>query len=223
MFENKVQLAKKSRNIRNIVISLIIGVTVGITIDYSILNLLVSPDFQTAHSTQDEISIPSKIIPEESRAIVMPSSKIDTCFTPPSGCSKVITEIIDKASISIYVQAYGFTDVDIADSLIAAHKRGVQVKILLDKSNLYSKYSKLAKIKSAGIDVLIDNVPGIAHNKVMIIDEYIVITGSFNFSKNADYKNAENVIIINDPIIARQYLQNWLSRERVNNNLTKQD
>ncbi|CEO17526.1 Phospholipase D precursor [Rickettsia monacensis] len=223
MFENKVKLAKKSRNIHNIVISLIIGITLGITIDHSILNLLVSPDVQTAHSTQNEMSIPSKIIPEESRAIVMPSSKIDTCFTPPSGCSKVITAIIDKASTSIYVQAYGFTDVDIADSLIAAHKRGVQVKILLDKSNLYSKYSKLAKIKSAGIDVLIDNVPGIAHNKVMIIDEYTVITGSFNFSKNADYKNAENVIIINDPIVARQYLQNWLSREHVNNNLTKQD
>ncbi|XVN44230.1 MAG: phospholipase D family protein [Rickettsia hoogstraalii] len=208
------KLAKKSRNIRNIVISLIIGVTVGITIDHSIiLNLLVSPDVQTAHSTPDEIGIPSKIIPEDSQAMLMPSIKIDTCFTPPSGCSKVITAIIDKASTSIYVQAYGFTDVDIADSLIAAHKRGVQVKILLDKSNLYSKYSKLSKIKSVGIDVLIDNVPGIAHNKVMIIDKYTVITGSFNFSKNADYKNAENVIIINDPIVARQYLQNWLSRE----------
>ncbi|MCZ6901854.1 MAG: phospholipase D family protein [Rickettsia endosymbiont of Ixodes persulcatus] len=223
MFENKVKLAKKSRNIRNIVISLIIGITVGITIDHSILNLLVSPNVQTTHSTQDEMSIPSKIIPADSQAIVMPSSKIDTCFTPPSGCSKVITAIIDKASTSIYVQAYGFTDIDIANSLIAAHKRGVQVKILLDKSNLYSKYSKLSKIKSAGIDVLIDNIPGIAHNKVMIIDEYTVITGSFNFSKNADYKNAENVIIINDPIIARQYLQNWLSREHVNNNLTNQD
>ncbi|WP_103896864.1 phospholipase D family nuclease [Rickettsia fournieri] len=223
MFENKVKLAKKSRNIRNIVISLIIGITVGITIDHSILNLLVSPNVQTTHSTQDEMSIPNKIIPEDSQAIVMPSSKIDTCFTPPSGCSKVITAIIDKASTSIYVQAYGFTDIDIANSLIAAHKRGVQVKILLDKSNLYSKYSKLSKIKSAGIDVLIDNVPGIAHNKVMIIDEYVVITGSFNFSKNADYKNAENVIIINDPIVARQYLQNWLSREHVNNNLTNQD
>ncbi|XVN40794.1 MAG: phospholipase D family protein [Rickettsia endosymbiont of Argas persicus] len=223
MFENKKKLAKKSRNIRNIVISLIIGVTVGITIDHSILNLLVSPDVQTAHSTPDETGIPSKIIPEDSQAILMPSIKIDTCFTPPSGCSKVITAIIDKASTSIYVQAYGFTDVDIADSLIAAHKRGVQVKILLDKSNLYSKYSKLSKIKSVGIDVLIDNVPGIAHNKVMIIDEYTVITGSFNFSKSADYKNAENVIIINDPIVARQYLQNWLSREHVNNNLTNQD
>ncbi|CAN7950612.1 phospholipase D family protein [Rickettsia endosymbiont of Ixodes pacificus] len=223
MFENKVKLAKKSRDIRNIVILLIIGVTVGITIDHTILNLLVSPDIQTAHSTQNEISIPSKIIPEDAQAILMPSSKIDTCFTPPSGCSKVITAIIDKASSSIYVQAYGFTDVDIADSLIAAHKRGVQVKILLDKSNLYSKYSKLSKIKSAGIDVLIDKVPGIAHNKVMIIDEYTVITGSFNFSKNADYKNAENIIIINDPIVARQYLQNWLSREHVNNNLTNQD
>ncbi|EEC02081.1 MULTISPECIES: phospholipase D family nuclease [spotted fever group] len=223
MFANKVKLAKKSRNIRNIVISLIIGVTVGITIDHTILNLLVSPDVQTAHSTKNEISIPSKIIQEDAQAILMPSSKIDTCFTPPSGCSKVITAIIDKASSSIYVQAYGFTDVDIADSLIAAHKRGVKVKILLDKSNLYSKYSKLAKIKSAGIDVLIDNVPGIAHNKVMIIDEYTVITGSFNFSKNADYKNAENIIIINDPIVSGQYLQNWLSREHVNNNLTNQD
>ncbi|MCZ6920195.1 MAG: phospholipase D family protein, partial [Rickettsia endosymbiont of Ixodes persulcatus] len=56
MFENKVKLAKKSRNIRNIVISLIIGITVGITIDHSILNLLVSPNVQTTHLILSRVS-----------------------------------------------------------------------------------------------------------------------------------------------------------------------
>ncbi|AIL65868.1 Phospholipase D precursor [Rickettsiales bacterium Ac37b] len=185
---SKRKLAYRSK-VRNITFSLIVGIMIGI----AACNPL--PSFTHNNTISQPIRIP-------------------TCFTPPSGCSKVIIETINKATKSIYVQAYGFTDVGIADSLISAYNRGVKVAILLDKSNLYSKYSQMPKVKEAGIDVSIDYVPGIAHNKVMIIDQHTVITGSFNFSKNADLKNAENVIIINDSAVAKQYFQNWLSRKQ---------
>ena len=78
--------------------------------------------------------------------------------------------------------SYGMTSPTIADALIKAHERGVKVRILLDKSNLKDKWSKRSVLVDSGIDVGIDEVSGIAHNKVMIIDEETVITGSYNLT-----------------------------------------
>lgn len=143
------------------------------------------------------------------------ASKLDVCFTPPSGCSEKIIEQINKSEISIYVQAYGFTSRKIADSLINAHLRGVKVQVILDKSNMSKKgYSKLMDLKEVGVDISLDIVPGIAHNKVMIIDEKKVITGSFNFTEAADKRNSENVIIIEDKETVKQYLNNWYNRKK---------
>ena len=146
---------------------------------------------------------------------VLPEN-IELCFTPPSGCAAVIVKAISKARESIYVQAYGMTSPAIVEALIKAQSKGVKVRILLDKSNLKDKWSKMGALLEADIDVGIDKVSGIAHNKVMILDKRIVITGSFNFTRSADSRNAENVIIIDDSVVAKQYLQNWLSR-RVKN------
>lgn len=143
------------------------------------------------------------------------ASKLDVCFTPPSGCSEKIIEEINSSKASIYVQAYGFTSKTIADSLIKAHLRGVKVQVILDRSNMSKKgYSKLMDLKEAGIDISLDIVPGIAHNKVMIIDEKKVITGSFNFTEAADKRNSENVIIIEDKETVKQYLNNWYNRKK---------
>lgn len=68
-------------------------------------------------------------------------------------------------------------------------------------------------LKRNGISVKIDWVPGIAHNKVIIMDGTSIITGSFNFTKAAQNRNAENVVLINDPKIAEYYMENWKIRE----------
>lgn len=146
---------------------------------------------------------------------VLPQN-VELCFTPPSGCSAVIERAISKAVSSIYVQAYGMTSPTIADALIKAHERGVKVRVLLDKSNLKDKWSKRSVLVDAGVDVGIDKVPGIAHNKIIVIDQETVITGSYNFTRAADSRNAENVIIINDKLVANEYLQNWLKRKSKN-------
>jgi phospholipase D len=65
---------------------------------------------------------------------------------------------------------------------------------------------------NANVSVRIDKVSGITHNKVIIIDEQKVITGSFNFTNAADKRNAENVIIINNKSVAKEYLNNWQKR-----------
>ena len=144
------------------------------------------------------------------------SSQIDLCFTPPQDCVRLITDVIDQARNTIYMQAYGLTHPEIINSLIKANKRGVEVRILLDRSNLTQKYSKIDELKQAGIEVGIDKVAGIAHNKIIIADDYKVVTGSFNLTVSAAKRNAENILIIQDSNIARSYLENWLTRQSAN-------
>lgn len=147
------------------------------------------------------------------QTIISKDANLDICFTPSSsGCTTVITRAIASANNSIYIQAYGFTSASIADEIVKAKKRGVAVSVILDKSNISSKHSKMKLLKQYDINVRIDTVPGIAHNKVMIIDDNTVITGSFNFTEAADKSNAENVVIIQNSDVAKIYLDNWQKR-----------
>ena len=134
---------------------------------------------------------------------------MDVCFTPPAGCTASIVNLIANAEKEILVQAYSFTSEPIAKALVDANKRGVSVQILLDKSQQYVKYSSAGFTAQSGIPTFIDSHHAIAHNKIMIIDRSVVITGSFNFTKAAEERNAENLLIIKSADIAMQYIANW--------------
>jgi phosphatidylserine/phosphatidylglycerophosphate/cardiolipin synthase-like enzyme len=136
------------------------------------------------------------------------------CFTPGQDCTALIVSEIDNAKQTVFVQAYSFTSAPIAKALVDANKRGIKVYVLLDKSQSKSnRYTSSTFLKHNSIPVWIDYKPAIAHNKVMVIDRKTVITGSFNFTKAAQQKNAENVLIINDESLAKQYLENWDRRK----------
>jgi phosphatidylserine/phosphatidylglycerophosphate/cardiolipin synthase-like enzyme len=109
----------------------------------------------------------------------------------------------------VLVQAYSFTSAPIAKALVDAHRRGVQVHVILDSSQRTEKYSEADFLRDSEIPTLIDAQHAIAHNKIITIDDYLILTGSFNFTKAAEEKNAENLLVINDPALARQYLDNW--------------
>ena len=121
---------------------------------------------------------------------------------------------MEQAKTSVLVQAYSFTSAPIAKALLNAHKRGVKVEVILDKSQKTQKYSSATFLNNQGIPVKIDAQHTIAHNKVMIIDGETVITGSFNFTKAAEESNAENLLIIHDKKLAERYIKNWQEHER---------
>jgi phosphatidylserine/phosphatidylglycerophosphate/cardiolipin synthase-like enzyme len=142
------------------------------------------------------------------------NSKINAYFSPNGGCTEAIINEIRAAQKTICVQAYSFTSEPIADALIKAHKRGVDVEIVLDKSQKTERYSKISDVAKAGIPTFIDSRHAIAHNKIMIIDSKVIITGSFNFTKGAEEKNAENLLIIKDqPDLVRRYEENYLKHK----------
>lgn len=134
------------------------------------------------------------------------------CFTPNRKCQLKIIDVINRAQDSVFVQAYSFTDRDIAKALVAAAKRGVKVRLLLDKSNRNDKRSAKDIVVQNDLPLRFDSPSGIAHNKVMVIDRSIVLSGSYNFSASAYSRNTENLVILHSPDLAKEYIQNWQKR-----------
>ena len=148
----------------------------------------------------------------EQAALASANAVIQVRFSPGGHCTQFIRETIAKAQQTILVQAYAFTSRPIADALIQAHQRGVVVRILVDRSQLTSQYTQMHHVAKQGIFVAIDKTPGIAHNKVMIIDDHYVLTGSFNWTKAAETINAENLLLINDTKTNKIYKKAWHRR-----------
>ena len=130
-------------------------------------------------------------------------------FSPHGGCTELVVNTLSTAKTEVLVQAYSFTSGPIAQALVDAQRRGVKVEIILDKSQRTERYSEADFLGHAGIPVSIDAVHAIAHNKVMVIDDETVITGSFNFTKAAEEHNAENLLVLHDKELAAQYKANW--------------
>ena len=142
------------------------------------------------------------------------SAKISVCFTPAEQCEGRIVDAIDKAKTSIRVQAYVFTSLPIIHALQRAAERGVEVLAILDKVN-DRKYSGATLLEAAGIPVWIDFEPAIAHSKILVIDERLVIGGSYNYTASAQKRNAENATFTESGEIDREFNGNWDSRLKV--------
>lgn len=154
-------------------------------------------------------------------AIAEAAPEIQVCFSPATSgaCDPQATIVkeLDSARKEVLVQAYVLTARPIVRALIAAHRRGVDVRVILDRKELRGDRDEVYGVRrllKAKIPVAIDEgVRGIAHNKVMVIDDGTVITGSYNFTWSAEHKNAENLLVIRDPALAARYASNWRTRE----------
>ena len=135
---------------------------------------------------------------------------LENYFSPEDKPSRRINELIAEAQDSIHFMAYSFTLDDLADGMIRQSRRGVEVSGVFDKGQSRSNAgSEFDRMRASGIDVRLDGNKNKMHHKVIIIDEQVVITGSYNFSVNADSINDENVLVIHNEELARQYLQEF--------------
>lgn len=141
--------------------------------------------------------------------LTLRDAQVSVFFSPKGGAQEAIVTAIGKARDSVRVMAYNFTSKPIAKALLDAHKRGVKVEIILDKSQRDDKYTGGRFLNNARVPVFIDEEHAIMHNKVMILDETTLITGSFNFTRSAEESNAENTLIISSKELAALYLENW--------------
>jgi phosphatidylserine/phosphatidylglycerophosphate/cardiolipin synthase-like enzyme len=130
-------------------------------------------------------------------------------FSPHGGCTDAIVKNLHAAKTSVLVQAYWFTSEPIAQALVASHQRGVKVEVILDRSRTEMDNTQADVLVDHGVPTSIDDEHTTAHNKVIIIDGQVVITGSFNFTEQAEEENAENLLVIRDRALAEKYTANW--------------
>jgi len=139
------------------------------------------------------------------------ASDVEVHFSPGGGCTQAIVAEIDRARESVLVQAYSFTSRPIGKALVDAHRRGVPVTVILDDENERGEhFSEADFLSRAGIAVYLDAQHAIAHEKIMLIDGKVVITGSFNFTRAAEERNAENLLVIHaKPALSEAYQSNF--------------
>lgn len=126
-------------------------------------------------------------------------------FPPGRDAHRPIIRLYDNAEKSIHLAIYALTKNDIAKALIRAHKRGVEVRVIMDDGKADDVYSDDEKLEKAGIEVVKDGPLGLMHNKFCIIDGIIVYTGSYNHTKSGTEVHDENYIIIKDKMVADTY------------------
>jgi phosphatidylserine/phosphatidylglycerophosphate/cardiolipin synthase-like enzyme len=130
-------------------------------------------------------------------------------FSPHGGCTAAIVEQCDKARKSIDYQMYSFTSKHIAEALVRAHGRGVKVTLLLDAKSTKQEVSQADDCAKAGLSVFVDAQHAIAHNKTRIFDNKRVMFGSFNDSAGAEERNAEALVLEDDPKVVERFAENF--------------
>jgi len=134
----------------------------------------------------------------------------EVIFSPSMQAEQAIIRLIQDAKTSVHVAAYAFTSRPIAQALQDARARGLDVRVVVDKSQASGRYSAAAFLADHAVSVRVDGVYQLQHQKVVIVDGVSVETGSYNFTASARDRNSENVIIIrNVPELAARYEANW--------------
>ena len=135
---------------------------------------------------------------------------IEVYFSPDDGVRGQIIPLIQNAQESVHVLAFSLTADGIADALLKKAQDGVDVRIVFDAeqavSNIGGKYGYL---KDAGLDVRQDTLDGLMHHKVIVVDNQVVVFGSYNFTNNAEDKNDENAVVVYDDSLAGQFSQEF--------------
>jgi len=132
---------------------------------------------------------------------------VEIYFSPDDGVAGHIVTLIQEAQESVHFMAYSFTSDEIGNTIIFQAQNGLIVSGVMDEGQVASNEgTEYDLFRQAGLDVLLDGSEGMMHHKVIIIDEKIVITGSYNFTNSAETRNDENVVIIFSPEAAEQYM-----------------
>ena len=148
------------------------------------------------------------------------AAKVEVAFTPGDDISGLIVKRIAEAKASVQVQAYLFTDRRIANALLAARKRGVEVEVVGDAAQHQAGgLPHLKALDRAGARVFLNDTLAASHNKIVIVDgasdAATVITGSYNFTRAAQSRNAENVVVISgNRAVTDRFVHNFEQHRR---------
>ncbi len=134
-------------------------------------------------------------------------------FSPHGGCTEAIVAMLDAARKTVRGISYSFTSEPIADAILRAHERGVDVSWIVDARMCNERAGQAHRLKAAGVDIVADDKHPICHDKYFVTDDLYVKTGSHNDSRQSE-NNAENVVIQGDAELARAFGYDWITHRR---------
>lgn len=137
------------------------------------------------------------------------AAEVAVFFSPRGGIAVAISDRLSRAEKTLDIMAYGISEPTITTAVAAAHRRGVSIRLLVDRTQTSPQQSTAPDLSRSGVLLKTDRWEPLMHNKVMIIDRRTVITGSYNFSASAENRNAENLLFIDDEKIAALFLKNF--------------
>ena len=143
---------------------------------------------------------------------VVSGASVAVCFSPEENCAAFAGQAIGNAAREILVGAYGLTTGSgIVEALIGAKQRGIDVRLIADKTTPCERNSAVGLLAAAGVPIWIDDHARIAHSKTMVIDGTVTLTGSYNWTRGAA-SNSENLNLISSPSVAAAYAAHWRQR-----------
>ncbi|HEY5730206.1 MAG TPA: phospholipase D-like domain-containing protein [Anaerolineales bacterium] len=149
-------------------------------------------------------------------SIMLDGTRVETYFSPDDHVLTAIYNLLSEADESIYFLAFSFTSNELGGIVREQAEAGLDIKGVMDREQVASNTgTEYDPFRQAGLDVRIDGIDGQMHHKVFIVDGKIVVLGSYNFSKAAEERNDENILIIYNEKIAEFFIQEF---ERVYGN-----
>jgi phosphatidylserine/phosphatidylglycerophosphate/cardiolipin synthase-like enzyme len=150
----------------------------------------------------------------DQQSVTIDGTPVQILFAAEDEVASHLVPMLEGAKKSIRFMAFSFTHNGIGDAVLARAGAGIDVKGIFETRGSETEYSEMPILYCAGVPVRQDGNPGMFHHKVFVIDDKMVVTGSFNFSDNANESNDENVVIVANDDIAALYLREFERRWR---------
>ena len=135
--------------------------------------------------------------------------RAEVFFEPGDDCSAVLRRLIEESRQSLRICVFTLTDNRVSDTVMAAHRRGVAVRIISDDDKSEDRGSDIWRFVEAGVPVRLDRLPDHMHHKFAVFDGLTAVTGSFNWTRGAADKNHENILLTDDPRLVRPYIDEF--------------
>lgn len=130
-------------------------------------------------------------------------------FSPGEACRSAIIQQLGAARKQLNICVFTISDDDITESILRAHKRGIKTMVITDNDKALDLGSDIQQLAKAGVSVRMDDTPGHMHHKFMVIDEGIVLTGSYNWTRSAARSNHENILLTKDETVVKSFLSEF--------------
>jgi len=134
---------------------------------------------------------------------------VQVYFSPDDGVEQHVVEAIHQAQHSVYFLTFSLTSDAVSEALLNAYKRGLDVAGVIESGQAGNEGSDYQALLDAGVDVRLDGNPANMHHKVILIDGEVLITGSYNFSRSAEMRNDENLLVVHNPQLVAQFMQEF--------------